>query len=378
MPHMHHYHLPHLFNFRFRKELSEVYIMSLIRSFACSLIGVFVPAYLINLGYSLDSLVFYYLFLAVSYGLLNLVIVKLVSRIGAKHSILLSVPPLICFLLLLNSLPAYDWSLYLISFLGALYSVFYWPALHLTFFHASDRKHRGEEYGFYEAVFRIPSIIAPFLGGLVIYFFGFQVLFYMACILFLIAPIPLFFSREVYEPFTFSFKHMVGKHNIREVAVFFFEGFLHYGEFVLWPIFIFVMLKNFLSLGVVAALGMCAAVIMAYISGRVSDVVSKRKVLRVGSSCMTVLWFFRSFASKFIHFVILTPIIGFFFTSFSVPYMALFYDKGVKHPAEFVIFREFTMHALGGSTLLLIFYFTKSFLTTFIVAGFSYFGLWLF
>lgn len=378
MPHINHYHF-HLLRILRKKELSEIYIVSGIRSFGLALIGVFIPAYLLSLGYSFDALIFYYISVGVIYGLLNLAVVKLGSKIGIKHSILLSVPFLICYLLLLNSLPVYNWSLYLIAFTNALCASLYWPAFHINFFHSSDKKYRSEEYGMYESFSYLTMILAPLLGGLIIYFFGFPVLFYIACILFILCPLPLFFSKEIHEPFVFSFKDMISQHNVRDVAVFFFEGFSHYAESVLWPIFIFVVLKNFLSLGAIATLGMLAAMMVTYVLGVVSDVVNKRTVLRVSSVCMSILWVFRSFASKFTHFAILSPLAGLSFALFVVPYMSLFYDKDVKKsPAEFVIFREFAMHALGGPIILLVFYLTKSFFATFILSGISTFAFWLF
>lgn len=379
MPHIHHYHHHfHLFSILRKKELSELYIMAIIRTFAFALIGVFVPAYLLDLGYSLDALILYYLYFGIVYGFLNLVTVKFISKIGVKRSILLGVPFLICYLLLLNSLPTYNWSLYLIASIAAIYSALYWPAFHIYFFRSSDKKHRGEEYGVYEVVQRIPMIVAPLLGALIIAFFGFQVLFYIACVIFLVSPLPLFFSKEIYEPFSFSFKHMITQHNIKDVAVFFFEGFTHNAEFLLWPIFIFVTLKSFLSLGTIASFGLLGATLVTYIFGRMSDIMDKRRIIKTSSIFMLILWILSSFANKFIHFAILSPIKGIFFTLFSIPYMALFYDKSTKHTAEFIIFREFTMHVFGCSMLLLIFYFTKSFLITFLITGISTFGFWLF
>lgn len=379
MPHLyHHHHHFHILSILRRKELSEIYIMTLIRSFALSLIGIFVPAYLLDLGYSLDALVFYYISIGVFYGLLNIITVKLSSKIGVKHSIMFSMPFIICYLLLLNSLPTYGWSLYFIAFVGAIYSSLYWPAFHITFLHSSDRDHRGEEYGLYESFVYLPMIFAPLLGGLIISFFGFHLLFYMVCFLLLIAPLPLFFSQDIYEPFTFSLKKMVSQRNVRNIFVFFFEGFSHYAELVLWPILIFIVLKDFLSLGILATLSICGAAVMTYILGRMSDVVSKRKILRASSVFISILWVFRSFAHKFSHFAILNPLAGISFTLFSVPYMALFYNKGARHPAEFVIFREFALHSLGGPILLLIFYFTKSFLSSFIIAGISTYAFWFF
>ena len=51
----------HLIHFAFNKELSEIYISSVIKSFGLAMIGVFIPAYLINLNYPLNYIFAYYL-----------------------------------------------------------------------------------------------------------------------------------------------------------------------------------------------------------------------------------------------------------------------------------------------------------------------------
>ena len=361
----------HLMHFIFNKELSEIYITSVIRSFALALIGVFIPAYLLNLGYQLTEVFYFFIYGAISLIVLMILVTKLYTKIGTKHAILCSMPIFIIYFLMLYSLETYSWSLILLAFVGALANTFFWPAFHINFINSSDRKHRGEELGMMNVFSYLAVIFAPLTGGLIINFFGFQILFGFVTFLLLIAPIPLFFSKEIYPPVELSFKHIFHKRNLKNFSVFFVEGIISCTETVIWAIFIFLVLKSFISLGLLSTLLILFTTFVTFILGRLSDVLNKRKIMRWGIFSSSIIWFFKTIASSFSHFTILNSLFGIAFTFIHIPYMTLFYNKAAKNrTAELVIFRELAL-ALGRITILLFIILSGSFIGSFIIAGFS-------
>lgn len=361
----------HLLHFAFNKELSEIYITSVIRSFAFALVGVFVPAYLIKLGYPLNTVFYFYLYWAISFLILVVFIPKIYTKIGIKHSIFLSMPIFIAYFLMLYSLETYSWNLFFLAVVSALANAFYWPAFHINFINSSDKEHRGEELGMMNVFSYIAVIFAPLIGGLIIAFLGFKVLFGFVTLLLIIAPIPLFFTKERYTLFKFSFKYLFRKGNLKNFSVFFVEGVINYAETVIWAIFIFLILKSFISLGFLSTLLILFTTFMTFILGRLSDVFSKRKIMRIGIFSSSIIWFFKTMANSFLHFTILNSLFGIAFTFINVPYTALFYNKAAKeHPAEFVVFREVSL-TLGRIMILLFIILSGSFIGSFIIAGFS-------
>jgi len=361
----------HLLHFAFNRELSEIYITSIIRSFAFALIGVFIPAYLINLGYPLNSVFFFYLYWSISYLFLVAFVTKLYTKIGTKHAILFSMPVFIVYFLMLYSLDTYSWNLFFLAAISALANTLYWPAFHINFINSSDKEHRGEELGMMNVFCYITTIFAPLIGGIIITFIGFKALFGFVSFLLLLAPIPLFFSQESYTPVTFSFKYLFHKSHVRNFSVFFVEGIIGYTETVIWAIFIFLILKSFISLGILTTLVILFTTFMTFILGRLSDVVSKRKIMRLGVFSSSLIWFLRTMANSFLHFTILNSLFGIAFTFISVPFTALFYNKAAKrNPAEFVVFREVAL-ALGRITIMVFIILSGSFIGSFIIAGFS-------
>ena len=361
----------HLLHFVFNKELSEIYITSIIRSFAFALIAVFIPAYLLKLGYPLNAVFSFYLYVAISYIIFVFLVIKIYTKIGLKHAMFISMPIFVVYFLLLYSLETYNWSLILVASVSSLATALYWSAFHIDFIRSSDRKHRGEELGMMNVFSYIAIIFAPLIGGLIISFLGFKVLFGFAALLLLIAPIPLFFTKDVYLPIKFSFRHVFHKESLKNFSVFFVEGIISYSETVIWAIFIFLILKSFLSLGLLTTLLVLFTTFMTFILGRLSDVVNKRSIMKIGVFSSSVIWFLKTMASSFLHFTILNSLFGIAFTFISLPYMALFYNKAAKqHPAEFVIFRELSL-TLGRVMILLFVILSGSFIGSFIIAGFS-------
>ena len=144
---MHHHnehfwvHFPH-------KELTQIYISSAIRNFALSLISLFVPLYLFKeLGYPLEQVMYFFIFYAAIFAVLTPMAAKFSARFGLKHSVLISVPLYLLFVLLLYFLPTYSIPLFIIAGLLGASQAFYWMGMHIVFKHASDHKHRGEEVG---------------------------------------------------------------------------------------------------------------------------------------------------------------------------------------------------------------------------------------
>jgi len=121
MPHQHHSALHFLHN----KELNELYASIAIKSFAISLIGIFIPIYLLQIGYSLASVLIFFSTVASVHALMSFFAAKVAARVGLKHTILFSIPVLIAALLGLYSLDRIDWLFYFVGQLhGTIHSKF--------------------------------------------------------------------------------------------------------------------------------------------------------------------------------------------------------------------------------------------------------------
>ncbi len=113
MNHHHHVHAHGLH--LIKSELQEVYLNLIIQSFALSLIAIFVPIYLIKLGYSLNQAL---VFVMVELGMLSFFTpfaVSLAKRFGFKHVILYRAPLIVLYFIALYALNSVKIPIYAIA-----------------------------------------------------------------------------------------------------------------------------------------------------------------------------------------------------------------------------------------------------------------------
>ena len=89
-------------------ELNEIYVSMALKTFALSMVSIFVPIYLVNLGYSFAQVFVYYAVARIVHALFVVRAAKTVASFGLKHTILFSMPFLILYYLALYYLPVLD------------------------------------------------------------------------------------------------------------------------------------------------------------------------------------------------------------------------------------------------------------------------------
>jgi len=345
-----HHHLHFLKN----RELNELYISVAIKSFAISMISIFVPIYLLKLNYSLTTVFLFFAILNASHALFVIPAAKISSKYGFKHSMFYSVPILIIFYLALYTLEQFHWPIYLLAVIFGINNALYWVGYHVDFSKFSDKKNRGKEVGKAKIVSSIFYVLGPIIGGLIITFVGFQALFVTVSVLLSASVIPLFFSKDIHDPINFSIKEIFKGQTIRNTFAFIGHGIEGGAGVVIWPVFIFFsILNNFTTLGLVSSVSVSFSLLFVFIIGRFSDV-RRRLVLRIGSLLNTVIWGVRFFIKTTFQVFIIDSFYGISKTLTNIPFDALSYDKANKSDiVKFIMFREIIIQ-IGGMVLFLV------------------------
>jgi len=373
----------HLHNFLFlkfmlNKELDELLISVTLRFLALSMIAIFIPIYLLHeLHFSLQQVIYFFIVLSIFFSLFSIVGAKIASKIGFKHAILLSVPFQIAFFWLLYNL-SNNSSLYLLS--AAIEGMgigIYWISHHTNFAKYSVKKKRGEELGILNLVATIAAIIGPLIGGIILKYFGFFTLFSIVSIILVLSTVPLFFSKEFHEKSSFSLKYIFKKEHFKDAAAYTARGAELIAASVVWPIFIFSILKGYFSLGLVVTItGLFTSLLSVYI-GKLSDKIGKRKFIRLGTLLDSSTWLIRGFSATVFQVYLINIATG--LTSiFFLPFDALTYSKANRGKrVEYLVFREIFL-GLGRVVILLVFLLTSSYFATFVVTGLAEFLFLLF
>jgi len=363
-------HKPHhILHFLKNRELNELYMSIALRSFALSMISIFIPIYLLKLNYSLFSVLVFYIVLNSAHALFVIPAAKISSRFGFKHSIFFSIPVLIIFYLSLYTLEQYNWPLFILAIILGISNALFWIGHHIDFSKFSDSKNRGKEIGTANIISSVFYVIGPFIGGSILLLLGFKALFVMVSIILMVSIIPLFFSKDIYDPMNFTIKSIFKGQKIRDALTFMGHGIESGVGMTIWPIFIFFsILNNYLTLGLVSSLSLSFSLIFIFIVGKFSDI-HRKLILKIGAVSNAIIWGIKSFVKTSLHVFVIDSFYGISQTLISIPFIALSYDKANEdNIVKFIIFREITIQ-IGRILLFTVMLFITDLIISFIFSG---------
>ncbi len=331
----------HWWDVAFKKELYQVYLSSALRSFAISLIGLFVPLYVhVELGYTLKETLVYFVFYSLLFAVFTPMAAAFSAKFGAKHSILLSVPFHLVYISLLYAAQRFLVSLWLMALFVSLAMAFYWFGMNVIIYHATDHKHRGEEVGKRAGLSILATMIGPLLGGIMITKTGFGALFIFAAAVLFSSAIILFISPEQKQDFHFSFKSVMNKKHWRDSLFFVSQGSWVSVEGIVWPLFIFSILGSYIYLGMVGSVLAAVSSILVFLVGKYSDHVRKRKIIKLIVPFESLSWIVRLLVATVNQVFAITIFGAIVFGIWQSPLRALELDKAKENPAGYFVSRE--------------------------------------
>ena len=294
------FHLPHYFSKGVREEIGELYSHSAISNLALSVVMLFEPIFLYSvLKFSVSQV---FLFMAVTYGIYILTIAwggKLASIYGYKHAIAMSIPFQILYWLIMLAARDNVNLAFVAAIAFGIQKSLYWPGFHALMARYADRGQVGREFGLVYAIISISQIVGPFIGGVLAEKFGMTATFIMASLIYCFSIIPLFKVKEIFIPKAYSFKDTLKLYRDYPKK---FIGYLGFGEelivLTIWPIFIYIIVKNYESTGLLATIASFAAAIIAIIIGKITDQYTKRMLIKVGAFFGTLVWIVRLVANS--------------------------------------------------------------------------------
>src|SRR3989338_6182459 len=228
-----------------KDALSELYFSVILKSLALSLVGIFIPVYMYKeLDFGIDKIIYFFLLWAILFAILTPFVAKLASRFGLKHMIVASVPFDIIFLGFLVLLKNHDISYVYTAIAYALSGSLFWTGFNIEFAKVSDKSNRGRELGSLYSLLILSGIVGPFVGGLILTYLGFTVLFYVFSTLLIVSAIPLLMTPDDHEKTRFSFKDIFHKTYFKDTLIFVGLGARIMTVTLFWPLFIYTDRKS--------------------------------------------------------------------------------------------------------------------------------------
>ncbi len=367
--------IPHYFQSQVKAEIGEVYAYSAIGYFARSMMLLFEPIFMYAvLGLSVTKILWFF---AAVYGIYIVIMpfgAKLASMWGYRHVMVMSVPFLVAYwfsVMFSQSLPLL---LLIAPVLYAVQKTLLWPAYNALMARYSDSKQMGREFGVVYAIFDVMHILGPFVGGVLAQKFGLQITFIVSIIVYATSAVPLLLSKEIFTPKLYNYKDTweffktYPKH---------FLGYLGFGEqagiFVAWPIFIYLVVKNYESTGLLATIASFIAAFLAIIIGKVSDKYTKRVLIKVGAFFTALVWAARFLAKGFLGTLFIDGLSKASRETAIIPSWSLGLIRAKSsHILSYVVFFEQSIAIGTFITLMLsilLFSLTGSFMVLFVLAG---------
>ncbi len=344
------------FDKRLSRSFMSLYMSKAIMMVGTGLLGMFIPIFLYELfDNNFQYVMFYfgggYLLYALTLGFG----VKVLNKIGFKSALRLSSLVGVLIYLILYFIDKSN-VLYLIPatvIVGTIYRIFYWTPFRTDFTKFSRKGDFGKELSMFGATADIIGIFAPIAAGFIIVRFGFNALFVVAMLIYLMSAIPYSMLPKTYEKFTWSYgqtwKKLFSREWRRDLIAFFAEGAENVVGIAVWPIFIFDIFQgNYLKVGAMASMVVAVIVVLQLFVGKYIDKKKNQdRVLRYGSMFYALGWIFKIFIVTTFHVFVadvyhrLTQI----FTK--TPFLAMTYeiaaDQG-RYVDEYTVLRDIALN----------------------------------
>jgi MFS family permease len=355
--------------------MGEIYATMAIRTFALSIISIFVPIFLYKIGYSILEIIVFEIVLYAIVFLMFLLGVKLSNKIGIKHTILLSVPFAIATFVILKYLDYGSGLLYLIAAADATSRGLFWAAMHLNFSEASDKKKEGVQVGLFHSISATLAIVAPLVGGLLATYAGFGLTFIIVSVILFASAVPLFFTKDRKSTMQYSVKELVNRKHITNDLAYLGTSFRFVGAGVFWPLFIFISGIKVVAIGSIYTVVHIFRAITTIIVGKSCDKHNKGTFVKIGAIIHGTSIMVRGFVTGIIGVGAVTIWGGIGNPILDVPFEAEVYQQSKKNHALEIMIREFYLF-IGRLLFLamcfflfLVFSVKIAFIVLFIVAG---------
>jgi MFS family permease len=302
--------------------------------FSRSMIAVFIPIFLLKLGYSISQVLIFYIIYNIIDLPLNFFAKWTIEKIGARKVIILGTIFSVFFFITLYNLGPNSWALIiLLALFGALYDTFYWVG-HIYLFMKCNKNTKSvtKDTSILYIVKKIAGFIAPIIGAGILIFFEKNVLIIISVTILILSSLPLFRINNIKDrpnrKITF-FKFFKNWNGIKEYLIHSVASFHWVSEGIIWPIFIYTVFKSIEAVAIIPVIASITAIILAYFSEKFTKI-NRSLVISLGAFLIAITWIARVFITSEIFYFASVLLVGLFVVLYTLPLDSSLYEKGEK------------------------------------------------
>ena len=349
-------------------KIIRVYTAHTINTVAGSIIGVYVPAYLLTLGYPLARVILFYVIthgVGLLFGLF--LFVPLVKKWGLLNTFKLYYPLQILTLLFLSLLKSHYGLPEIVAIFNGLANFAYWIPLNIFLIKHSDYQEMGSSLSKFFALPSLFGIIGPLIGAVLIPFIGFWPVFVITAIGVLVSFVPLAHIGDKEIAITLNLSK-AWRRIKRDKILFLFEFFdniIEESEWF-WSIYVFIVIGSLSTPGIVGSLQAIGGSVFTLLIGKYANKHGK-KLIPIAALLLLFVTFLRIFIKQPLSAYSVTVVASFLLSLFLVAYFSTIY-KTVKNDKEeeFMVLREIST-VLGRMVVLGAIYLTLPYLRFFFI-----------
>jgi MFS family permease len=324
-------------------ELNEIYVAMLVRGISLSMMGLFVPIFLLRIGFGLTAILTILCIYFVTRVCTDLVAARLVARFGPKHIMVLGQILFALSSLLFLTLETIHWPLVLLGAVwGASQSCFF-LSFDVDFSKIKHQLHVGKELGYVEIMGKLGAIIGPVIGGVVSLVLGPQYIFAVSTILMIGGLMPLFKTSEPvrtrqkldYRGFA---KKNIGR-SLPAIGAVHLENTL---SIVMWPLFLALFIlpgeSVFIKVGVLSSVSVFMAIVTARFIGRLTDSFQGRRVMHMSAVTNTLLHICKPFVPSYPVAFGVGMVNEVVTVGYRLPFFKGYYDQTDEYPGHRIVY----------------------------------------
>lgn len=259
------------------------------KSLANGLIGIFVPIYIYVLvigdgGTWLEGVrwvMVYEVILRVVMAGLAIKVAQAIEKLGFRKSIALGTTLEVMLFLVLIVVEKNFFVIIPAAMLAGLAYLWYWLARMSLLATDGESDKFGKELGGITLLTDGPAVLAPFVGGVIVAQFGFEILFLVGIMILLFSIVPMFFMMGHHHGDGVGWENfwrfVRKKKNKVFVAGFAGRAIEDVVIGIFWGLFIFIAVKGFESFGLILSLASGVSLLATFLVGLLFDRLHNRK-----------------------------------------------------------------------------------------------------
>lgn len=238
---------------------------------------------------------------------------------------------------------------------GASISLFFLP-YHYMFSEAVTQKGGGRQIGLMDILVSVVAALGPLIGGLIADATNIQIVLLMAVSFTILSLCPLLRSNRKLVigkvSYTAPFQLLFSRDSVSNMGF----GVTEMAATIIWPLYIFLVVKNYATLGIVVSASLLAIILLDLVVGKMTDAGKSYVLVRTGSIASATIHIMRIAASSTPAIALMNIVSDITHTLFRIPWTREFYRNADKDRASYIASMEFAvcLGRLGLWTILLL------------------------